>query len=234
MNLFYQPGIQLGTTHLDAEESRHAVRVLRLREGDQLLLTDGKGFFYSAKITAADAKKCELEILDKKGIPKRNFFIHVAIAPTKNSDRTEWFVEKAIEIGVDEISFMLCQNSERKTIKLDRIEKIAIGAMKQSQQARLPKINEIVPFQEILAVTADQRFIACVDTANPNHLQSVAQGQKKYLVLVGPEGDFSKEELAKALQNGFEKVSLGTNRLRTETAGLVAVQVLELVNVSSE
>ena len=230
MNLFYQPGIIEGITYLDAEESRHAVRVLRMSEGDQLDLTDGKGFFYSAKIKKADSKKCEFEILDKIGIPKRNFYIHITIAPTKNADRIEWFVEKAIEIGVDEISFILCKNSERKAINMERIEKIAVSAMKQSQQAWLPKINSIIPFKEILASKEDQRFIAYVDATNPNHLQSVAQKNKKYLMLIGPEGDFSKEELEQALQNGFEKVSLGPNRLRTETAGLAAVQILGLIN----
>ncbi len=233
MNLFYQPGIPEGIIYLDAEESRHVVRVLRMNEGDQLNLTDGKGFFYFAKITNADPKKCQFKILDRKETQKRNFYIHIAIAPTKNADRIEWFVEKAVEIGVDEISFILCKNSERKVINLERVEKIAVSAMKQSQQARLPKINEVVPFQKILNSPLDQKFIAYVDSSNPKHLQSAAQLNKKYLILIGPEGDFSNEELELATQHGFEKVSLGTNRLRTETAGLVAVQVLGLVNVQN-
>ena len=233
MNLFYQPGIPEGIIYLDAEESRHVVRVLRMSEGDQLNLTDGKGFFYFAKITNADPKKCQFKILDRKETQKRNFYIHIAIAPTKNADRIEWFVEKAVEIGVDEISFILCKNSERKVINLERVEKIAVSAMKQSQQARLPKINEVVPFQKILNSPLDQKFIAYVDSSNPKHLQSAAQLNKKYLILIGPEGDFSNEELELATQHGFEKVSLGTNRLRTETAGLVAVQVLGLVNVQN-
>lgn len=231
MNLFYQPGIPEGITHLDAEESRHAIRVLRMSEGDQLFMTDGKGFFYSAKIIKADPKKCVFEILDKKEVPKKNFYIHVAIAPTKNADRIEWFVEKATEIGIDEISFMLCQNSERKTINIERIEKIAVNAMKQSQQAWLPTINGIVPFKKILSTTSDQKFIAHVDTTNPKHIQSVTQRDKKYLALIGPEGDFVKDELELAIQYGFEKVSLGDNRLRTETAGLMVVQALGLANV---
>ncbi len=230
MNLFYQSGIAEGIHYLDAEESRHAVRVLRMDQGDQLDLTDGKGFFYSAKITKADPKKCEFEILNKIEIQKRNFCTHIAIAPTKNADRTEWFVEKAIEIGVDAITFIQCKNSERKTINLDRIEKIAIGAMKQSQQAWLPKIDPMIPFQEILSSNEDQKFIAYVDASNAKHLQSAAQKEKNYLVLIGPEGDFSKEELELAIQNGFEKVSLGPNRLRTETAGIVAVQALGLLH----
>ncbi len=230
MNLFYQPGIQEGITHLDAEESRHAVRVLRMSEGDQLTLTDGKGFFYSTKITKADPKKCQFEILNMEEAPRRNFHIHIAIAPTKNADRIEWFVEKSTEIGIDEISFILCKNSERKIINAERVEKIAVSAMKQSQQALLPKLNELVPFKKIVEVKADQKFIGFVDSSNPSHLKTFAKPRKKYLMLIGPEGDFSKDELEHAIQNGFEKVSLGINRLRTETAGLVAVQVLAFVN----
>jgi 16S rRNA (uracil1498-N3)-methyltransferase len=231
LNLFYQPGIQEDINYLDAEESRHAVRVLRMIEGDKLTLTDGKGFFYFAKITKVDSKKCQFEILNKKEILKKNFHIHIAIAPTKNADRIEWFVEKAIEIGIDEISFILCRNSERKVINMERVEKIAVSALKQSQQALLPKLNELVPFKKILEVKSDQKFIGFVDSNNPLHLKALAQPNKKYLMLIGPEGDFSKEELELAIQNGFEKISLGINRLRTETAGLVAIQVLTLANV---
>lgn len=231
MNLFYQPGISEGINYLDAEESRHAVRVLRMSEDDQLTLTDGKGFFYTARITNANSKKCQFEILDKKETPKRNFHIHVAIAPTKNADRIEWFIEKATEIGIDEISFILCKNSERKVINTDRVKKIVLSAMKQSQQALLPKLNEIVPFKKIVEAKVDQKFIGFVDPTNPIHLKTLVQPEKKYLILIGPEGDFSKEELELAIKTGFEKVSLGTNRLRTETAALVAVQVLALANV---
>ncbi|MFM9840047.1 MAG: 16S rRNA (uracil(1498)-N(3))-methyltransferase [Cyclobacteriaceae bacterium] len=230
MNLFYQPHIADGILNLNAEESRHAIKVLRMVKGDALHLTDGKGFFYTAQITEADAKKCSFEIIDKKQSPKRDYQIHIAIAPTKNADRMEWFVEKATEIGIDKISFILCRNSERKTINLDRIEKIAISAMKQSGQAWLPKVSSIVPFNEVLKHNVSQKFIAFVDEKNTNHLKSVAKSNGNYLVLVGPEGDFSQEELNLALENNFKKVSLGNNRLRTETAGLVACQVLNLIN----
>jgi len=231
LNLFYQPGIPQGINHLDAEESQHAVRVLRMSEGDHLDLTDGKGFFYAAKITKADSKKCAFEILEKKEVKRRGYSIHLAIAPTKNADRIEWLVEKAVEIGIEEISFMLCKNYERKVMKMERILKVAVSALKQSQQAWLPGINEMAPFAKIFNATADQKFIAHVDSTNPTHLHSLAQRNKKYLGLIGPEGDFSTEELDMAIQqHGFEKVSLGTNRLRTETAGLVAVQILVLIN----
>jgi 16S rRNA (uracil1498-N3)-methyltransferase len=230
VNLFYQSKISEGVLNLDAEESRHAVKVLRMVKGDALHLTDGRGFFYTAQITDADAKKCSFEIIEKKQSAKRGYQIHIAIAPTKNADRIEWFVEKATEIGIDEISFMLCKNSERKNINLERIEKIAISAMKQSGQAWLPKISAIVPFKEILKHNASQKFIAFVDEKNTNHLKSMAKSNGNYLVLIGPEGDFSQEELNLALENNFKKVSLGSNRLRTETAGLAACQILNLIN----
>jgi 16S rRNA (uracil1498-N3)-methyltransferase len=230
VNLFYQSHIADGILNLDAEESRHAVKVLRMVKGDSLHLTDGKGFFYTAQITEADAKKCSFEIIDKKQSPKRDYQIHIAISPTKNTDRMEWFVEKATEIGIDKISFILCQNSERKTINLDRIEKIVISAMKQSGQAWLPQLSDIIPFKEILKSAASQKFIAYVDDQNPDHLKSMAKAKGNYIVLIGPEGDFREEELNLAIQNDFKKVSLGKNRLRTETAGLVACQVLNFIN----
>lgn len=231
MNLFYQPGIPQGVHHLDAEESHHAVRVLRLTEGNEIQLTDGKGFFYSAKISKANPKKCEFEISSEQKVNKRNFSIHIAIAPTKNSDRTEWFVEKAIEIGVEKITFLLCQNSERKKINIERIQKIAVGAMKQSQQAWLPEIVDMKKFSEVVKESADQKFIAVVDSTNPAHLKQLAAPNKNYFILIGPEGDFRPDEIESALKNGFQKVSLEPNRLRTETAGFVSVDTLNLINV---
>jgi 16S rRNA (uracil1498-N3)-methyltransferase len=230
MNLFYQPRIEEGVQHLDAEESRHATKVLRMVKGDELHLTNGKGFLYTCRITDADSKKCSFEIVDRTNLKKRGFQIHIAIALTKNIDRIEWFVEKATEIGIDEISFILCQNSERKHINLERIEKIAVSAMKQSGQTWLPKISPLLPFKEITKLQASQKFIAFVDKQNPNHLKSLASVNGNYLVLIGPEGDFREEELSLALINDFKKVSLGSNRLRTETAGIVACQVLNLIN----
>lgn len=230
MNLFYLPEIANGRTHLDAEESRHVVKVLRKVAGDELTVTDGRGCFYQARITNADAKKCSFEIVGKQELPKRNDSIHIAIAPTKNADRVEWFVEKAVEIGIDKITFFQSKTSERKTINLERIEKIAVSALKQSQQAWLPAISGIVSFQELLQEKADQKFIAYVDADNPVHLKNVAKANSSYLVLIGPEGDFSQEELKLALEHKFQKVSLGNNRLRTETAGVVACHLLNIIN----
>lgn len=231
MNLFYQPKIGEGVLYLDIEESRHVIKVLRMGKGDELLLTDGKGFLYAARITQDDAKKCGFEIKEKKQIAKRKYQIHLAISPTKNADRMEWLVEKATEVGIDQISFILCKNSERKIINIDRMEKIAISALKQSGQTRLPQLSSIVSFKEILKSEASQKFIAFVDEDNPDHLKSMAMPNENYLVLIGPEGDFREEELSSAIQNNFMKVSLGGNKLRTETAGLVACQILHFVNI---
>jgi len=231
VNLFFQPAVSEGVNHLTAEESYHAFRVLRMSAGDDIKITDGKGVFYQAQIISIDSKKCVFKISTHEKIPKKDYHIHIAIAPTKNADRIEWFVEKAIEIGVDEISFILCKNSERKVLNLERIEKIAVSAMKQSQQAWMPTLHPLRPFSDILKQPADQKFIGYVDSSNPVHLKAIAKPNKSYLVLIGLEGDFSKEELESAQQLGFEKVSLGENRLRTETAGIATSQILLLTNI---
>jgi 16S rRNA (uracil1498-N3)-methyltransferase len=231
LNLFYQPDIPKGVLHLNEDESRHAVKVLRMKVGDPLFITDGQGVFYEAIITFADSRACSFTIVEKRVSPARSFSISIALAPTKNIDRTEWFVEKAVELGIEQIYFMRCKNSERKTINLERIQKIIVSAMKQSGQAWLPVCSEIKPFPEILKIPAAKKFICYVDSQNPDQLKSLATPNQKYLVLIGPEGDFQKEELDQALQHGFEKVSLGVNRLRTETAALAACHTLNLINL---
>jgi 16S rRNA (uracil1498-N3)-methyltransferase len=231
LNQFYQPAITKGVLYLDEDESRHAVKVLRMKAGDALHITDGSGSFYRAAITDADPGKCVFSILERKSASARKFSISIALAPTKNIDRTEWFVEKAVELGIEQIYFMLCQNSERKTVNMERIQKIAISAMKQSGQAWLPACESIKPFQEILSKSADQKFICFVDQQNPAQLKSLANPGKSYLVLIGPEGDFRDEELKHAFECGFIKASLGHNRLRTETAALAACHTLNLINL---
>lgn len=230
MQLFYQPGIPNGIHHLDPDESRHAVKVLRLKEGDPFSVTDGKGVLYEAQILLAAFPQCTFRILKTHVQPIRKFHRHIAIAPAKKADRIEWFVEKAVELGIDQISFILCANSERKGLNTERLEKIAASAMKQSQCSWLPALTALQPFKNILACSADQKFIAFVDFQNPQHLKSLARPDGQYLVLIGPEGDFTPEELQQAQQYGFQKVSLGANRLRTETAGLAACHILNLVN----
>lgn len=231
-NLFYQPDVSNGVLYLDPEESRHCVKVLRKRNGDSIHVTDGKGSLYTCTITNSRPDKCafvvESAVLEKK----KNFNIHIAIAPTKNPDRIEWFVEKAIEIGVNEITFVECDNSERTSIKLERIEKLALSAMKQSLKFTVCKINTIKPLQDFIpSIDEGQKFIAYVDQANPDELFKVAEPAQHYTILIGPEGDFSTNELTLALERGFKKVALGPSRLRTETAGMVACHTLNLINL---
>jgi len=227
--IFYQPLIPEGTHSLDAEEVRHATKVLRLQSGDTLELTDGKGNLYKAVITELSKSSCLFSITETISVPKRNYTIHIAIAPTKNIDRIEWFVEKATEIGIDTISFIQCQNSERRVVNMERIEKKAISAMKQSGQAWLPELKPMAKVQAIIHEPCDHKFIAHVDHANSKHLKE-APPHSSYLVLIGPEGDFTQQELKAAIDNGFQKVSLGASTLRTETAGLAACHILNLIN----
>jgi 16S rRNA (uracil1498-N3)-methyltransferase len=231
MHIFYSPEIAQGHPFLNEEESRHAVKVLRLEAKDYIIVVDGKGSYYEAEIAKADAKKCELRILkEQKEYHRHDHFIHIAIAPTKNSDRMEWFTEKAVEIGVDKISFIRTSRSERKNINIERIEKIAISAMKQSLKAYLPEIGDLIPFEKFLtSVNEEQKFIAHLEE-DRKELFGLSMKNKKYCILIGPEGDFSPDEINLAKENGFLAVSLGTSRLRTETAGMVACHILNLVN----
>lgn len=202
-----------------------------MHAGDTIELTDGGGFLYQAFINDADPKKCGFTIAEKKEIPARDFTISIAIAPTKNMDRTEWFVEKAVEIGINKIHLLLCKNSERKHVNQERLHKIAVSAMKQSGQARLPQITEMTPFKDVMMYDAAQKFICYVDVTNPDQLKALAKPKQSYLVLIGPEGDFNQDEIQLAIEHGFKKVSLGPNRLRTETAALTACQILNFINL---
>jgi 16S rRNA (uracil1498-N3)-methyltransferase len=194
-------------------------------------ITDGKGSFYDALIVKEDPRQCTFEIARQTKETEKGFFIHIAIAPTKNTDRIEWFVEKSVEIGIDHITLLDCENSERSYLKTERLKKVAISALKQSIKATLPEISGITPFQDFIDISHQgQRFIAHVDTANPLHLKNEASAAQHYTVLIGPEGDFSKEELDAALMLGYRKVTLGKSRLRTETAGIAACHILNLVN----
>lgn len=231
MHIFYTPDISQNP-ELPEEEARHCLRVLRLVQGDEITLTDGKGNFYKAEISTATAKHCSVAI--KETIPQPPLWkghLHIAMAPTKNMDRTEWFVEKATEIGIDELTFLNCRFSERKTIKTDRIEKIMVSAIKQSMKARLPVINGMVPFDAFIRKELGrQKYIAhCYKTDKVLLKDSLCPGQDA-LVLIGPEGDFSEEEVAHATGNGFIPVSLGESRLRTETAALVACLTMNQIN----
>lgn len=229
MSLFYQPLIPEGTTHLDAEESKHCIRVLRKSKGDPIRVTDGAGFFYDAIIVNPDPQKCTFQITSKTPEETRNFTIHIAISPTKNPDRMEWFVEKSVEIGIDKITFVNCKNTERPYLKTDRIQKVSVSAMKQSIKAKATEIQGITSISDIIRHASEvHKFIAFVDSSNPNHLKNFVEKNSSYLILIGPEGDFTKEELQLAMENDFQKVSLGNSRLRTETAGVAACHIFNL------
>ena len=231
MHFFYTPDI-LQTNELPELEAQHCVRVLRLKEGDTIRLTDGKGHFYDAVITLANLKHCKVEITKTiPEVPSWNCNIEIALAPTKNIDRTEWFVEKATEIGINKIDFLKCRYSERKDIKLSRIEKITVSAMKQSMKATLPELQDMTDFKKI--ITRDfsgQKFIAHCYSGEKKLLCEAYEPQGDALILIGPEGDFSEEEVALATEHGFRAISLGDSRLRTETAALVACQTIHTVN----
>lgn len=233
--LFYTPDIQ-PLTELPDEEAAHAIRVLRMKTGDELSLTDGKGCFYRAEIDEITHKHCIARITETlPQAPLWTGHLHIAMAPTKNMDRTEWFVEKATEIGFDELTFLNCKYSERKVIKTERIAKIMVSAIKQSLKARLPILNEMTDFGKFITRPFDgQKYIAhCYEGEKPLLKNLVRKGENA-LVLIGPEGDFSEEEVQKAIANGFTPISLGRSRLRTETAALVACHILNLQNQTDE
>ncbi|MCB0489060.1 MAG: 16S rRNA (uracil(1498)-N(3))-methyltransferase [Cyclobacteriaceae bacterium] len=228
MHLFYQPLISEGIDHLDGDEARHATRVMRLQKGDELQITDGKGYFYRCVVSSATKSDCYFSIIEKIETPQRGYSIHIAIAPTKSPDRMEWFVEKVAELGIDKITFISCANSERTSVNVERLVKKAVSGMKQSKQSRLPQIEDITRFDGVLD-TEGEKFIAYVDTQNPELLKH-ASPKGDYTVLIGPEGDFSTKELSLATKKGFKKVSLGSTTLRTETAGIIACHTLHLIN----
>jgi len=232
MQLFYQPGITEGSNFLDPDESRHCLKVLRKKPGGLIDVTDGKGSFYKARITNSDPRKCQFEIESHEIVNAPDHYIHIGMAPTKNMDRMEWFVEKCTEIGVDEISFFISSNSERKVLKNDRLSKKLIAAMKQSMKARLPKLNELRSFTSFIGSVNPKvkKFIAYVDQENPISLLNAAVKEQEYCILIGPEGDFTQKELEMAQSKNFKKVNLGHSRLRTETAGIVACHTLKLLN----
>ena len=228
--LFFTQKIEQGFAHFDEEESRHLVTVLRRKVGDLLELTDGRGFYYEAEIAETGKRHVLARILKTTPAAQENAAaLHLAIAPTKQIERIEWLLEKATEIGIAEITLLHCRRSERDTVRLDRLEKVLVSAMKQSLRAHLPKLNPMVRFQTFVTkVQAEQKYIAwCADTPLL-HLKTLLQPGKNALVLIGPEGDLSPEEVQLAEANGFTGVGLGAARLRTETAGLLVVATVVL------
>ena len=234
MHLFYTPDIEPAHPQyfLSEEESKHAIRVLRLEVGSEVQLIDGRGGFYTAVIQDAHPKRTILNITSvTTDFNKRNHYLHLAVAPTKNIERLEWFLEKATEIGIDEISLIISQRSERKEAKTDRLNKIITAAIKQSLKAFHPVLNEPVKLNELLMRPFDgQKFIAHCEPGDKINLRDDLQLQGRCLILIGPEGDFAPAEIESALQNGFKPITLGESRLRTETAALEACFEVNFLN----
>ncbi|PID68222.1 MAG: 16S rRNA (uracil(1498)-N(3))-methyltransferase [Flavobacteriia bacterium] len=234
MQLHYNKSLVSGqnTLTLDPVESRHIIKVLRHKEGDLMLITNGKGLSVKGQITIANPKRCELKILEEQLHPKlNNYVLHLGIAPTKNIDRFEWFLEKATEIGIDRITPLLCEHSERKIIKHERLEKIMIAALKQSGQYHLPQLDPLISFNDFTAEHFDgQQLIAHCLPDNKKSLKSILTKGENVQILIGPEGDFSQHEIDLALTKHYIPVTLGHTRLRTETAGVVATHTVALNN----
>ncbi|MFI3239895.1 MAG: 16S rRNA (uracil(1498)-N(3))-methyltransferase [Bacteroidales bacterium] len=229
---FYDPNIAT-TLELNQQESQHAVRVLRLKEGDMIAVIDGLGCRYECMITLAHQKRCAVEIVTKIHMPNHwGYNLEICFAPTKNMDRNEWMVEKLTEIGVDRITPLLARFSERKEIKQERLDKIVVAAMKQSLKTQLPLVEQMTPIKEIILREFDgDRFIAyCDKSIERKLLTDMYKKGSNALIMIGPEGDFSKEEITLALERGFIPISLGDSRLRTETAAVVACNTVHILN----
>ena len=233
MQLFYNPDIKAGDTTFtfDKEESRHIVKVLRKKEGDTIHISNGAGYLFTSEVLFANEKKCEVKITDSTYHESMPYSLHLAVAPTKMNDRYEWFLEKATEIGISEITPIICEHSERTAFKGDRFEKIIQSAMKQSLQYHMPKLNEPVPYTNFVKAQRDgQLFIAHCEETEKRLLKNALEPKKQVTILIGPEGDFSTKEIALALQQNYIPVSLGNTRLRTETAAVVAPHSVAFVN----
>lgn len=241
MILFYTNSIKNNVAELPPEEALHCLITLRNKVGDKIEFVDGNGNWYKGTIIGTGKKTVSIGIDSVvESYNKRGHYLHIAIAPTKNINRFEWFLEKATEFGIDEITPLICHHSERKKVRIDRLEKILKSAMKQSLKAYLPKLNELTSFkyfiqkQELIEMTNDaQRFIAhCQSTFTDEkkHLKNMASAKSQITILIGPEGDFSSKEVEQALDLGFQEISLGNERLRTETAGIAACHMVTLAN----
>jgi 16S rRNA (uracil1498-N3)-methyltransferase len=233
MQLFYNPTINETTESFtfDREESKHIIKVLRKKDGDILFVTNGLGYLFKTEITLASDSKCTVQMVSFEKSTPSNFKLHLAVAPTKMNDRYEWFLEKATEIGIQEITPIICDRSERKVINTDRFEKIILSAMKQSNELYLPKLNPAISFKEFIRQQNEGlQLIAHCEETDKKTLKSVVQPNTNITVLIGPEGDFSEKEIALALEQKYIPVSLGNTRLRTETAAVVACHSVVFVN----
>lgn len=230
--LFFSSSVEGGLLRFDDEESRHITGVLRHKPGDRLRVTDGRGFFYEAVLAEAGKKQALASILQTEALaPDPAAGLHIAIAPTKNIERLEWFLEKSVEIGVGKVTPILCKRSERDTIRLDRLEKIMVSAMKQSMRAWLPQLAPLTPLNTFLLQNQTANVLRCIawcgDDQTP-HLKNILKPGLDLCILIGPEGDFTSTEVSDALKAGFQAVNLGAARLRTETAGIFAASVFSV------
>jgi 16S rRNA (uracil1498-N3)-methyltransferase len=234
MQLFYHPDIDENDREIvfPRDESKHITKVLRKKEGDLLKVTNGRGYLFETEITLAGPQQCMAKVLEVKKEKNPDWYPHLAVAPTKMNDRYEWFLEKATEIGVQEITPVICDHSERKVVKLNRYERVLQSAMKQSLHLVMPQLNEQTAFSEFIKENRKgPKFIAhCEEKGDKRSLKSSLKPGGNSVILIGPEGDFSSEEIALALENGWIPVSLGESRLRTETAAIVACSTVALVN----
>ncbi|RTY67174.1 16S rRNA (uracil(1498)-N(3))-methyltransferase [Flavobacterium sp. GSP27] len=233
MQLFFNPTITESTTifSFDKEESKHIIKVLRKKDTDILFVTNGSGYLFKTEITLASDSKCTVKILSFEKAPVAKFHIHLAVAPTKMNDRYEWFLEKATEIGIHEITPIICDHSERKVINNERFDKILLAAMKQSNELYLPKLNQAILMKDFLKHNYEGlKLIAHCEETDKKSLKSVLKPNENVTLLIGPEGDFSEKEIALAIDNKYIPVSLGNTRLRTETAAIVACHSIHFVN----
>lgn len=233
MQIFYAPDIKGDKYTLDETESKHIIRVLRMKQGAGVRLIDGRGNLYEGIIENPDQKQCTIAITGIiKNFEKRNYYLHIAISPLKNPERFEWFIEKSVEIGIDEITPLICRNTEKQSIKKERINNLIISAMKQSLKATRTILNEPVSFNEFITGKADrQKMIAHCNHSFPKlKISDACYVNDSVLILIGPEGDFSEEEIIKATEKGFKNIHLGSSRLRTETAGVAACHSIYFIN----
>ncbi len=234
MQAFYSPEIINGNIFLNKTESRHCIRVLRLKKNEIINLIDGKGGLYEARIISENPDNCEVQVIRKiENHNKRNFYLHIAIALTKSIDRFEWFIEKATEIGIDEITPLICSRSERRTVKMERLQKIIISSMKQALVSSTPKLNEIKTFEKFISdsvITEFNKYICHCSEGQRQKLKKIYSPGSDVIAVIGPEGDFTSDEIQFAEKNNFQSVTLGDNRLRTETAGIAICQIINFLN----
>ena len=228
MHYFYSQNISKEIIILEGQEMIHCVKVLRNKVGDNIYVVDGFGNLFYTEITSILSDQCHLKVLKIETIQKK-IKVHLIISPTKNHKRIDWMIEKIVEIGVERVTFLISKNSVRRKINLNRLNKIALSAMKQTQNTFLPKIDDCISFQDIFnIISSKEKYIAHLNKKDNSHLLSVLKNNSSRCILIGPEGDFTDEEVFDAINNGFEEVSLGSSRLRTETSGIVSTTILNL------